>query len=97
MGLISSLRKKGVKGRQLGFPLRKRAERGEGKEGAMCGRQANEWLRGREWGIRHMAAQGLNFPAISMTPGLILIGQDTSPNPLPVLFSVWSPLSSIWR
>lgn len=50
----------------------------------MCGGQADEWLRGTEWGIRHMAAQGLNFPAISMTPGLVLIGQDTSPNPSPV-------------
>lgn len=71
-------------------------KRGGKKRKAMHGGQANEWLQGREWGIKHMAARGLNFPAISMTPGLILIGQDTSPNPSPVL-GVWSPLSSIRR
>lgn len=65
-----------------------------GKRKAVCGRQANEWLWGSEWGIRHVS-QGLNFPSISMTPGYVLIAQDTSPNPLPVLLSVWSPLSSI--
>lgn len=81
----------------LGYLRRGGKEEGREKRKAVCGGQANEWLWGREWGIRHMVARGLNFPAISMTPGLVLIGQDTSPNPSPVLLSVWSPPSSVRR
>lgn len=36
-------------------------------------------------------------PAIGATPGLVLIGQDASPNPSLVLFNVCCPLSSIQR
>ena len=65
---------------------------GSGKSKGVYVCEANEWLRGTERGIGHVG-QGLNFPAISTTPGLVLIVQDTSPNPLSVLLSVWSPLS----
>lgn len=92
--------REGVKGRQLRLPLHRRRarERKAGERGkTVCGGQTNEWLQGSEWGIRHMSVEVSIFPAIGATPGLVLIGQDASPNPSLVLLSVWSPLSSIQR
>lgn len=83
----------GVKKRQLRLPNQKR--RGEGKRGKQCVPHRQTSGCGAESGELRVAAWGLNFPAIRMTPGFVLIGQGTSPNPSPVFFSVWSLQSSI--
>lgn len=97
MGLISSPRKRGVKGRRLGLPSQRRGGKGGGNAGGeQCAAERQMSGCGADSGELDTWRPEVSIsPAISMTPGLVLIGQDTSPNPSPVLLGVWSPLSSI--
>lgn len=77
----------GREGSNKGSSGYRRKERGgkRGQQRVVYSEISGCWGRKEGGWIRHMAAWGLNFPAISTTPGLVLISQDTSPNPSPVL------------